>query len=75
MNQLKLGVKGVKDILSREELKKVMGGAGSGSGTPQCNCNTSSDCSGTDQCMADCEGGHGAGHCAYSGTSGSGMFV
>lgn len=72
MKKLKLGLKGAKDILSREELKKIMGGAGSGSGSgSKCNCNTKSDCpKEKEDCMADCEGGNGYyGHCAYSGVA------
>lgn len=36
MKKLRLGVKGVKEILSREELKKIIGGIGSGSGGGGC---------------------------------------
>lgn len=68
MNELKLGVKGVKDILSREELKKIIGGTGSGSGSGsgrQCNCTTSADCTGTEMCMAFCDDSYGKnGYCA-----------
>lgn len=36
MNKLKLGVKGVKDMLSRDELKQIVGGFGSGGGSGDC---------------------------------------
>lgn len=78
MNKLKLGVKGLKDVLSREELKQILGGnSGSGgSGREMCNCNTKDTCETTDPkkpqgCMADCDTSSGyAGHCAWDGTSG-----
>lgn len=67
MKKLKLGAKDVKDILSREEMRKIGGGAGSGGGG-SCDCNTGSDCSTKGHgCMADCtpSGGYNR-HCAPS---------
>lgn len=78
MIKLKLGVKGLKDVLSREELKQILGGySGSGGTTTKCDCNTKDTCKTTDPkkpqgCMADCDTSSGYyGHCAWDGTSGS----
>lgn len=77
MNKLKLGVRGVKDVLSREALKQILGGNGGSSTLPQCNCTSKDDCTTTDpkkpqNCMNHCDLYNGyAGHCSWDGTSGS----
>jgi hypothetical protein len=67
MKKLKLNFSNLKDaeILTREDLKKVMGGdAGSGSGT--CSSLTSSQCTSSTACKANCNGVLTSGNCTWS---------
>ncbi len=59
MKKMKLQMPGmsINDLLSREQMKKVMGGSGSGSGGVTCNCNSADDCTTwNEKCMNGCGG-------------------
>ncbi|GAA4102812.1 hypothetical protein GCM10022392_30000 [Mucilaginibacter panaciglaebae] len=49
--QLKLG--GIKEMLTREEMKKVFGGSGSADPGCKSSCSNDSDCSGGFKCEND----------------------
>ena len=68
MKKIKLSFKNTKEVLSRDELKSIVGGFASGSGSgsekEKCNCNTKDDCDDDQACRADCEHHNGFyGHC------------
>mgnify|MGYP007126786772 FL=1 len=58
MKKLKLRLQNIEgaEVLSREQLKKVMGGDFGGSGGPNCtsSCTSDSDCSGGDNSCKKC---------------------
>lgn len=58
--------------LTRDEMKKIIGGQGALAeigDTEACNCNSSDDCTSSQQCGADCTAGTTgkAGHCVAKG--------